>query len=76
MFKLDRHIYEPTHGPQTWPWWKLLSIRIVRCTHDPAHFFWITPISYNCWFYTRWGAACLNIRERRGIYRATDYQTT
>lgn len=73
MFTLDKSIYRRSqgliHGPSVWPWWKLLTVTINRCSHDPANLFWMTPISYNVWFYTRWGARCLNVRERKGIYR-------
>lgn len=67
------HIYHPTHGPQHWPWWRLFSISIVRCTHDPYWYFWITPISYNIWLYTRWGALCFEFTERNGVYRREEY---
>jgi hypothetical protein len=68
-FKLDRHIYRPSHGPQAWPWWRLVTVKVCCCSHDPYRFFWITPISWNIWIYTRWGALCANVRERDGIYR-------
>lgn len=63
------HIYHPTHGPQRWPWWRLLVIHIVRCSHDPYWYFWMTPISYNIWLYTRWGALCYHHTKRRPVYR-------
>ena len=64
------HVYHPTHGPQVWPWWKLVTIHIAGpCSHDPADYFWITPISYNIWVYTRWGALCFEWRVRHGVYR-------
>lgn len=66
---LDPHVYKPSHGPQKWPWWKLLTVHVVRCSHDPAQLFWIPPISYNAWVYTRWGARCITYHFRRGIYR-------
>ena len=75
-FRLDRHVYRRadglSHGPAVWPWWKLVTIKIARCSHDPAHFFWMTPISWNLWIYTRWGARCCNIVERAGVYRRAD----
>ncbi len=61
-------VYHPSHGPQVWPWWKLLTLSVVRCSHDPFWFFWITPISFNVWLYTRWGALCWTWRLRRGVY--------
>jgi hypothetical protein len=70
--RFNRHIYHTFHGPQVWPWWKILSVNVVRCTHDPVWAFWITPISYNIWIYSRWGALCLNLRERRGVYRTEE----
>jgi hypothetical protein len=64
------HRYRPSHGPQVWPWWRLLTISIVRCgPGDPVRYFWIKGIHYNAWFYTRWGAWCLTITERNGVYR-------
>lgn len=64
------HVYHPSHGPKVWPWWKLLTIHVCRCTHDPACYFWMPPISYNVWLYTRWGALSFNVTERRGVYRS------
>lgn len=61
-------IYHPTHGPQHWLWWKLLTINVVRASHDPFFYFWITPIAYNIWLYTRWGAICVTYYVRRGVY--------
>ena len=67
--ELRRHIYHDTsHGPLMWPWWKLLTISIVRCTHDPYRFLWITPITYNIWIYTRWGAMCHTWCWRNIVY--------
>ncbi len=69
MLRVDRYIYHPSHGPQSWPWWRLFTVTVARCTHDPAHLFWITPIAFNIWLYTRWGAVCFTFTKRRGIYR-------
>jgi hypothetical protein len=45
--------WNPTHGPQTWPWWRLISIRIIRmrgqCA-DPGK----RKVGLRFWFYTRW----------------------
>jgi len=57
---LDWCNYHPSLGPQARPWWKLLTVKIHRCTRDPYWYFWITPISYNAWIYSRWGALCIN----------------
>lgn len=65
-------IFNPTHGPQVWPWYKLFSVRIVRCSHDPYWLYWITPIAYNVWFYTRWGAIVWAWYHRRGVRVLTD----
>jgi len=67
----DRRIYHPSLGTQAWPCWKLLTVKIARCTHDPNWYFWITSISYNVWIYSRWDALCMNEhpRERKGSYR-------
>ena len=40
----------PAHGPQSWPWWRLLSVTAVKCWPSGVRF------NYNVWFYTRWGA--------------------
>lgn len=69
---LDRRVYHPSHGPRTWPWWRQLSVTIGRCTHDPPEYFWMTPVSYNVWFYTRWGAICLNWCLRRSVRRSAE----
>ncbi|MCC4618468.1 hypothetical protein LL972_21195 [Xanthomonas campestris pv. asclepiadis] len=38
------------HGPQTWPWWRLLGLSLLRLDmHRPS-------TGYRLWFYTRWGA--------------------
>lgn len=68
MLRPRFHVYHPTHGPQVWPWWKLLVVSVVRGSHDPYWYFWITPIAYNVWFYTRWGAWCWSYRVRNGVY--------
>jgi hypothetical protein len=49
-----------------------VTVKTVRCTHDPNWYFWIRPISHNVWIYSRWGALCMNIRERKGIYRTEE----
>lgn len=72
MIEIGRHIYHPTHGPQIWPWWKLATLNVCRCTHDPDRLFWNIPLSYNIWLYTRWGAICCNFRVRKGVYIAQD----
>lgn len=50
------HYRATLHGPQTWPWWRLLVVRAPRCNRD------LPPnphaASWNIWFYTRWGAWC------------------
>jgi len=40
----------PLHGPQIWPWWKLMSFGPCRLDcHAPTS-------GYRLWVYTRWGA--------------------
>jgi len=45
--------WNPTHGPQTWPWWHLITIRAHwmdgRCS-DPGK----RKVGVRFWFYTRW----------------------
>lgn len=44
-----------THGPQTWPWWRLLSWSTSRP--------WLPEGSrdYRLWLYTRWGSVMLDL---------------
>lgn len=52
-----------THGPQSWPWWRLLSISIVRIEMYPPTF------GYRPWFYTRWGSFHFDIVfDRRKVH--------
>lgn len=46
----------PRHGPQTWPFRRLLVIRAFRTNPDLPR----NPAvdSWNVWAYTRWGAWC------------------
>src|SRR5262245_9867852 len=43
-----------THGPKSWPWWRLCSISIVKPLHVKR---WYRII----WLYTRWGAHSLDV---------------
>lgn len=38
------------HGPQTWPWWRLIAWKAMRLdgVHPPS-------TGSRAWFYTRWG---------------------
>ena len=51
----SRYVSQPHHGPSTWPWWRLISVKAYRANPDvpfdqaPVHH-WLV------WFYTRWGA--------------------
>lgn len=47
----------PGHGPQTWPWWRLLSVSVVKCMSGDR----VIPLSWNAWFYTRWGSLCWHL---------------
>lgn len=49
---IDSHRYHPSHGPQVWPWWRLITVRIVRTRGGRIQKAW------NIWTYTRWGAWC------------------
>lgn len=45
-----------THGPQSWPWWRLVSSSIVKLGNVN------TPSTgWRLWLYTRWGAWCGDI---------------
>jgi hypothetical protein len=40
------------HGPQSWPWWRLVSPSIIKLdVHSPS-------FGWRLWLYTRWGAWC------------------
>ncbi len=67
-FHLDGHRFtKHTHGPKTWPWWRLVVVHIVawdgglnneaRKLDDRFN----TLKGYNIWIYTRWGAWCNGI---------------
>lgn len=48
-------VFHPSHGPQSWRWWHLFSIRAVRVSvHPPSS-------GFNIWFYSRWGALILGL---------------
>lgn len=40
------------HGPQVWPWWRLVSFSLVRMNPDLP----LMPPNRRLWIYTRWGA--------------------
>lgn len=51
---IDNHTYHPSHGPKTWPWWRLITINVVLaigCSRTEYR-------AWNIWTYTRWGAWC------------------
>ncbi|MEG8824735.1 hypothetical protein U4T63_22855 [Klebsiella pneumoniae] len=46
---------KPTHGPQKWPWWRLVSFSLVPISvYSPSY-------GLRLWMYTRWGADYLDI---------------
>lgn len=43
-------VMHPTHGPQTWAWWRPFSLSVVRLgVEKPSR-------GYRLWIYSRWGA--------------------
>ena len=48
------------HGPQTWPWWRLVSPSLV--TIDVPLPSW----GLRLYVYTRWGSPCFDIFVDRG----------
>jgi hypothetical protein len=55
-------LYKPVHGPQTWPWWRLLSLSLSRLdTHAHAP-------TYRMWAYTRWGALFVDVTMDRRVW--------
>jgi hypothetical protein len=57
----DVAVFGPVrHGPQTWPWWRLLSVSLVRLR--------LPDSGYRVWLYTRWDAVLVSVylgRARR-----------
>ncbi len=46
---------KPSHGPQKWPWWRLVSFSLVPITvYSPSY-------GLRLWIYTRWGAGYVGI---------------
>ncbi len=45
----------PLHGPQTWPWWKLVSMSICEISWSPL------SSGRRLWIYTRWGAVHVDV---------------
>lgn len=44
---------KPTHGPQTWPWWRVVSFKFINMTKaNPGMNAWARRV----WVYTRYGA--------------------
>lgn len=46
------------HGPRTWPFWRQLSVNLVRCVPFGIG-------AWNLWIYTRWGGWCVGIHRVR-----------
>ena len=38
------------HGPQTWPWWRLIAVKLYQLKISKPSSAW------RLWIYTRWGA--------------------
>ncbi len=59
---VSTNVYHPYHGPQVWPWWRLIVVHLAKSdyTQPPRE-----DSDYlggrNLWFYTRWGAWCWEI---------------
>lgn len=45
----------PLHGPQTWPWWRLIAFGAANL--HPA----LPSTGYRLWIYTRWGACHFDV---------------
>jgi len=44
-----------SHGPQEWPWWRVVSLSLVRLeVHPPS-------LGFRLWAYTRWGSPCFDV---------------
>jgi len=54
------------HGPQTWPWWRMVSLGPVRLDVYPP------STGYRLWVYTRWGACYGDlVFDRRNLARSS-----
>lgn len=49
--RLHRHPGRPAHGPQAWPWWRLISFSYVRLGQGIGT---STGYGRRVWCYTRW----------------------
>jgi hypothetical protein len=69
-------ILNPSHGPTVWPFWRLVTIRVVKCEwcNEPNNWHVIKPIAFNIWAYTRWGALCQSVTFRHGRRRNDPYR--
>lgn len=53
----------PMHGPQSWSWWHLFSVRVLDLA--PQN---VDVRGLRTWIYTRWGAVHLDAyRDRRNL---------
>lgn len=50
-FFINPPLKAPRHGPQTWPWWRLVSFSFIRL-YDVCK----PSTGYRFWIYTRWRA--------------------
>lgn len=57
-FSVGSRLRAPAHGPQTWPWWRLVSFSWVRLGQGINT---ATGRGRRIWAYTRWGAWDFNI---------------
>ena len=60
FFIADWTIGHPIHGPQTWPWWRLVHLFVVRL---PAPR--LRRAGWRLWVYTRWGAVFFDFYNRK-----------
>jgi hypothetical protein len=51
--------YKPSHGPQSWPWWRLLSLSLINLR--VVNHFAAPGLYWRLWIYTRWGAALIDL---------------
>ncbi len=56
--RMNSHLW-PLHGPQVWPWWKMMAAEMVSLTN-------VVPptVAKRVWFYSRWGAIYVDIYFR------------
>lgn len=51
--------FNPSHGPQTWPWWRLFGL--LWCEIITASY---GSVGHRLWIYTRWRVVHIDFYEK------------